>query len=225
MTQAQVISQINAQQAMTGVVARATDANGEGTGAYLTLERVAYGSAYHVSAVSSRSNQGGSDTSGIGSVEVSDAQPAGESGTGTGAVGMDVAGTIGGWEASGAGQRITAKGGDAEGLALLVRATAAGSYGAVVFTVGAAEQAFRVALSATDLTTGTVATAQSSIGDLMDNVEEEIARLRGLIDAEQQRLRAAFTRMEEALGRLQSQSQFLSRYIAQLQANAAGSGG
>ncbi len=224
MTQEEVIAAINARESETGVTARATDANGEGTGNYLTLERTAYGSAYHITAVSSLSNQGGAQTSGLGDVEVSDDQPAGESGTGTGAEGLDVAGTIGGMEATGKGRILTGSEGDAQGLALMVTAEAAGEYGRVVFTVGAAQSAFRTALAATDLTTGTIAEAQSSINDTISDTDEEIARLQKTIDAEQERIRSAFLRMEEALGKLQNQSQFLSRYIGQMQTGAAGGG-
>ncbi len=221
MTQAEVIEEINAHQSETGVTARATDANGEGAGNYLTLEREAYGSAYHITAVSTVSNQGGVETSGLGNVEVTDAQPSGESGTGTGAEGLDVAGTIGGWEATGQGRILTGSEGDAQGLALMVTADAAGEYGKVVFTVGAAQAAFRAALSATDLTTGTITSAQAAINDSISDADEEIARLQATIAAEQERIRSAFMRMEEALGRLQNQSQFLSRYIGQMQTGAA----
>lgn len=221
MTQTDVIDAINDLKNQTGVTASATDANGEGAGSYLTLTRVAYGSAYHLGGVSTLSNQGGNDTSGLGAVTVTDESPAGESGTGTGAVGLDVEGTIGGEEATGAGQRLIAESGDPKGLQLLVTADSPGSYGTVLFTVGAAEAAFRVSVSATDTSDGTVALAQDYIADSLGDIDEEIARLETLVAQEQDRLRAAFVRMEQALGQFQAQSQFLASQFAQMSANSA----
>jgi len=221
MTQEEVVSAINAQSAQTGVLASATGAGGTGVGTYLTLTRVAYGSAQHADAVSTASNQGGEDTSGMGAIAVSDESPAGEGGLGAGALGKDVQGTIGGEAATGSGQILTGAAGSPKGLALLVKATAPGSYGSVVFTVGAAEAAFRVALSATDATSGTVATAQTSIADLIANMDEQIGRLQASADREIQRMRTAFARMETALGRFQAQNQYLAGQISQMQLSAA----
>ena len=223
MTQAQVVAAINAVEDQTGVTAIATDASGQGSGAYLTLTRSAYGSAYHLSALASLSNQGGNDTSGLGNVTVTDETPGGESGVGTGAAGFDVDGTIGGESATGSGQRLTADSGDPHGLALLVTATETGSYGNVVFTVGAAEAAFRVVVDATDTYEGTIAAARDLIDDTITDIDQEIARLDGLIEQEQTRLRASFARMEEALAKFESQSQLLTRYVSQMQANSSGS--
>jgi flagellar hook-associated protein 2 len=221
MTQTNVIDAINDLKNQTGVTASATDANGEGAGSYLTLTRVPYGSAYHLGGVSTLSNQGGNDTSGLGAVSVTDESPAGESGTGTGAVGLDVEGAIGGEEATGAGQRLIAESGDPNGLQLLITADSPGSYGTALFTVGAAEAAFRVSVSATDTSDGTVALAQDYIADSLGDIDEEIARLETLVAQEQDRLRAAFVRMEQALGQFQAQSQFLASQFAQMSANSA----
>ncbi len=223
MTQAEVIAAINARQSETGVLASATGADGEGAGKHLTLTRVTYGSAYGVTAVSSASNQGGGATSGLGNVTVTDKDPAGESGAGVGAAGLDVQGAIGGQPCTGAGRRLTATAGDPKGLTLLVSAEGPGGYGAVVFTVGVAEAAFRAALSATDLSDGVIARVQNRIADTIDGVDREIARLGALIEREQERLRAAFARMEQALGRFQTQSLFLESQFAQMRANAAAS--
>jgi len=222
MTQSEVVAAINAAEDQTGMVAAATGADGEGTGNYLTLTRAAYGSAYHIEAASSVSNQGGGgDASGIGTTTVTDEAPLGESGAGTGAVGVDVAGTIDGEECTGAGRRLRAEAGDPTGLSLLVTGTSAGSYGVVNFTVGAAESAFRMCLSATDTVDGTVARAQDTISDTMDDIDGEIVRLQELIEHEQDRLRASFVAMERALAQLESQSQFLTSQLAQMQASAS----
>lgn len=223
MTQAEVVQAINSYEASTGVTASATDADGEGEGTYLTLTRLAHGSGYHVEGVSTVSNQGGGNTSGIGNVAVTDEDPDGESGTGTGAVGLDVEGTIDGEPCTGSGRRLTAASGDPTGLVLSVAADEPGAYGQVYFTVGAAEAAFRRTLAATDTTDGTIAIAQDYLSDTADDIDSEIARLEDLIEQEHERLRASFVRMETALAEFQTQSQFLASQFAQMQANSAAS--
>ena len=220
MTQSQVVAEINTHTSQTGVTASATGADGQGSGNYLTLTRSSYGSPFHLATASTVSNQGGNAATGIGTVQVSDTEAAGESGTGTGASGLDVAGTIGGRACAGSGQRLTASEGDPKGLSLLVTASSPGGYGSLVYTVGAAAAAFRVSLSATDSQNGTVARAQSYLTDSANDIDTEITRLRGVVDQEQGRLRASFTAMESALAHFQSQSQFLANQIAQIKANA-----
>lgn len=221
MTQAEVIEEINSHQTATGLVASATGADGTGEGNYLTISRAAYGSAYHVEGVSSASNQGGNATSGLGNVTVTEESPSGESGTGTGASGLDVEGTIGGEEAAGSGQLLTASEGGPKGMCLLVTATAPGSYGSVMFTAGVAEAAFRVVLDATDITNGTVAIVQSYLTDSITEIDSQIARLQDLIAREQERLRASFARMEVALAQFQAQSQYLAGQLGQIEANSS----
>jgi len=215
MTQTNVIAAINARQGETGVFAHATDADGTNTGTYLTLTQVNYGSALHLDAVSTRSNGSGS-SSGIGNLSVSDQNAAGEGGLGTGETGRDVQGTIGGEAAIGSGQRLTGSSGAPKGLALLVTAGATGSYGAVTFTVGAAESAFRAALAATSGDTGTIHSAQTEISDLIGNLDGEIAQAQAMADQENERMKTAFTRMEVALGQYQTQSQYLSGQVQQM---------
>ena len=221
MTQADVIAAINEHQDETGVAASATGADGSGAGSYLTLTRAAYGAAYHVDATSTRSNQTG-NSSGIGSLAVSDENPVGEGGLGMGAAGQDVQGTIGGEAATGSGQRLTGSAGPSKGLALLVTADAPGAYGTAIFTVGAAEAAFRAALWATDSTSGTIAAAQTEITDLVGDMDQEIGRLQATVDQENERMKAAFARMERALGQYQAQSEYLAGQIEQMQRSAPG---
>ncbi len=69
-----------------------TGSNGVGAGNYLTLTELVYGSRATISAVSSLSNSG-ANTTGLGQLLVTEQSSGGESGTGTGAAGLDVAGT------------------------------------------------------------------------------------------------------------------------------------
>jgi flagellar hook-associated protein 2 len=222
MTQADVIAAINAHQSETGVVASATGADGTGTGTYLTLTRTAYGSAYHIEAVSSTSNQSGS-SSGIGSVSVTDDGAVGEAGLGSGAIGLDVQGTIGGEAATGSGRQLTGTAGASKGLVIMVAATAPGSYGRVTFTLGAAASASRATALATDATDGTIADAQTSISDETGQIDQEIEQTQETIDADNARMKAEFTSMEEAMGRYQSIIQYITGQVTQMAKNASSS--
>jgi len=224
MTQAEVIAAINARSDDTGVIASATDDNGQGTGNYLTLTQVRYGSGPGTTAVSTVSNGGGTpvhNTAGIGLTEVSDDSPVGEGGTGTGESGVDIAGTINGEAADGIGQVLVSTAGDSEGLRVLVRATVIGSYGTVVYSAGVAGRMDALLAFVTEDANGAVKAAQDVIQDRIESIDDEIDRLESTIAAEQERLRRSFQAMEQALGRLQTQSSYLTEYLAQLRANSA----
>ncbi len=221
MTQAEVLAAINAHESETGVSASVTGADGTGVGSYLTLTRTGYGSIFHISAGSGRSNQSGV-SSGFGNLTVTEGNPLGEAGLGSGAAGQDVQGTIGGEIASGSGQTLTGAAGASKGLSLLVTANVPGSYGKVVFTIGAAASALGLTISATDTTDGTIAAAQSSLESRLADMDEEVARLRATADQENERMRTAFARMETALGKFQAQSQYLSGQFTQIANNGPG---
>jgi len=222
MTQQQVLDAINARTTDTGIRALATAADGTGTGSYLTLHRVAYGNAT-IAAVSTVSNAGGA-ASGIGTVQVTEANPQGEAGSGTGALGLDVAGTIGGEAAEGSGQMLTASAGDPKGLSIMVAADAPGSYGAIVFSNGAAGALDARLAYLTESDYSPIETARHSAQDGIDDIKDQIQRMEDLVARQQERIRQQFQAMEEMLGRLQTQSQFLSQQLGQIQVNWRGAG-
>jgi flagellar capping protein FliD len=117
---------------------------------------------------------------------------------------------------------LTGAAGASKGLALLVTANAPGSYGKVVFAIGAAAAALGLTISATNTVDGTIAAAQSSLESRIADMDEEVARLRATADQESERMRTAFARMETALGKFQAQSQYLSGQFTQIANNGAG---
>ena len=218
MTQSQVISEINEHSNQTGILASATDANGSGTGNYLTLRRIGYGSAPTISALSDVSNGGGSpkdNTTGIGITLVTEANPAGESVTGTGAAGVNVAGTINGEDATGSGQLLTGNEGNenTDGLKIRVTGTTTGSYGTIVFTKGVAGLISEYVSLATEAITGTISNSRSSLESAIDNIDDDLAELDEHLTDREEYLIAQFTAMESALNRLQTQGQFLAQQI------------
>ena len=134
---------------------------------------------------------------------------------------MDIAGTINGEAADGIGQVLVSTAGDSEGLRVLVRATVIGSYGTVVYSAGVAGRMDALLAFVTEDANGAVKAAQDVIQDRIESIDDEIDRLESTIAAEQERLRRSFQAMEQALGRLQTQSSYLTEYLAQLRANSA----
>ncbi|MGC8863945.1 MAG: flagellar filament capping protein FliD, partial [Armatimonadota bacterium] len=219
MSPSDVVDEINKYSASTGVTASRTDINGEGSGDYLTLTRRQYGSTMTITARSTVSNSGGSgENTGIGTVEVTQDNPSGEAGTGTGAAGADVAGTINGEPATGSGQILVGNSGNAntDGLKLRITATAPGDYGVVVLTRGTASILAGYLDFITDGAGSAVGSARNTLQTQIKDITADIAAAEERIAAKQERLVRQFAAMESALGKLQSQSSFLSSQITQI---------
>lgn len=224
MTAAQVVAKINEYTSQTGVIASSTDINGQGTGDYLTLRRVGYGSALTITAVSSVSNGGGTpvqNTSGLGNGEVTQSSYWGEAGTGTGAAGTDVAGTINGEAATGSGYLLTGNEGNAntEGLKIRVTAQTPGSYGLIRITKGLASVLGEYLDFITRPGVGAVKSAQNALQTQIDDIDDDVAALEERVAAKEDRLINQFAAMESALSRLQNQGSFLTSQLQQV-ANA-----
>jgi flagellar hook-associated protein 2 len=211
MTQAQVISAINQESNTTGVTASATGADGTGRGNYLTLTSIAYGSQQTINAQSSVMSVSGTtpllNTSGIGSIEVSDASPTGDSGSGHGTAGLDVKGTIDGEPATGDGQILTGSSSNTNtsGLELKITGTTTGQYGTVTLTKGIASQ---ISSYITQTATGTNGSIQTSITGLQDQIttiNANITTAQANIQTEQNDLDSEFADMESTMAKLQEQ--------------------
>lgn len=221
MTAEQVVAKINEYSSQTGVTASKTGIDGEGTGDYLTLTRVQYGSKQTMTAVSSLSGAGPNNTSGLGNVQVTESEAGGESGNGTGAAGTDVAGTINGEAATGHGQILIGNEGNAntEGLRLRITGTTTGDYGTIHFTQGIASQVGHYLDVASRPGSGIVRSAQEAIQSQITRFDADIAVYEDRLGARELRLIRQFAAMESALSRLQGQGAFLSSQIDQLSNN------
>ena len=130
--------------------------------------------------------------------------------------GVDVEGTIGGVAATGVGQRLTAgTGSDAEGLALLVTASAVGSLGTVNFTRGLAD--------GLDTLLDNFLGAENILEVRLDGLQERIDRLDedGLaldqrMEAIEIRYRSQFGKLDALLAQLNNTSNFLETQLASL---------
>ena len=128
--------------------------------------------------------------------------------------GLDVAGTIGGFAATGAGQTLTGFG-DAAGLKLTVTGGAIGDRGTVSYARGYADQLDKLISRMLDddsLIEGRLKGIGSSIDDIGDRREAMALRL----ESTEKRLRAQFTALDTLMSRMQQTSSFLSQQLANL---------
>jgi flagellar hook-associated protein 2 len=214
-SQQQVLDQINEYTKYTGIAASATGAGGAGSGNYLTLTQVSYGSAFHITAQSAVSS-GSGNNSGLGNVEVTEADADGESGLGAGAAGQDMVGTINGVSAKAQGQYLIGQPGSdgtnpANGLKLRIETTGAMT-ATVNFSKGVAGIMRDLLMQATDAT-GSVTVAEDSLNQEISDIRDQIADWETRLTTKENDLYTQFNAMEDALAKLQQQGQYLASML------------
>ncbi len=136
--------------------------------------------------------------------------------------GTDVAGTINGEAATGAGQLLT---GDAppsggstsiEGLSIKVTSTTTGSKGNVKLTIGVAEELYRELDYFTDQFDGLVTVKMDGLEDTIEDLQDTIDDMEARLVMERIRLENQFVQLELSLSRLQTVSSFLSQQLGSL---------
>lgn len=217
-----VVAEINRYSSDTNVMALKTDATGTGTGNYLTLRSVRYGSAYSFTVVSNRSFAAGV-TTGVGNQIVTPADPDGESGFGQGMVGLDVAGKINGETATGKGQILSLDStkNAANGLSLSISPNAPLGSVKVVYTKGIGA-ALRDMLTAMTSSTGIITTAQNGINDRIGDLDDAIADWDNRLAEQEARLYEKFNAMESRLAELQQQGNYLLAQFAAMNKSKSG---
>jgi flagellar hook-associated protein 2 len=213
MTAAQVAAAINS--AKSGVTATLTGADGTGTGNYLTLTTDTYGTSGHVSVVSNML----AGSLGIGSSTISDILP----GSAVVVAGLDIAGTINGAAATGAGRLLTSSAGNATGLAVLLDHDGLGDAGRIVFTRGIGALANDVLANLTDSVTGTVKNSLDSITAQTKVLTDAITSIDASVVRDMERIRTQFNSMETALSKLQNQASQLSSLLGSLATTSSSS--
>ncbi|MHB9037473.1 MAG: flagellar filament capping protein FliD [Armatimonadota bacterium] len=216
MTLDNVITAINAKSNESGVTAVRTGADGTGTGDFLTLRRMRYGSSTNFSVLSTVSNAS-AGTTGVGNVLIAPNVPAGQNGLGVGLLGLDVEGTINGLACTGSGQILTAKPPDsstnaAKGLSLVVTADAPMATN-VQFTKGIGSS-LRDLLSTMTSSKGIVTQAQESLNTRISNLTDLIADNEVSMQTKQEQLYAKFTAMESQMSKLQGQGNYISSMLS-----------
>jgi len=131
--------------------------------------------------------------------------------TGTSTTGIDVAGTIGGVTAIGAGRVLTGTG-DASGLAIEVLGGATGSRVGISFARGFADTLIDT-LDAYLADDGTLSEREDSLNARLEGIAEDRESLETRLDSLEERLRAEFTALELVLAQLQTTSDFLTQQL------------
>lgn len=185
---ADLIAKINGDDRLKNLISASDD------GGKLKIEAKKFGSA---GAFMVTSNQTAASTnSGVGL--------AGET---TFTTGLDVAGTINGEEASGAGQFLVGKTGNAktEGLQIMVTSTTAGAVGSVTVSNGLTALLASKMNGLTDVVSGIFTTADASLASQIQDMDDRLSSLSEALTRKEEQLRRTFAAMEEAMGRMQSQ--------------------
>lgn len=133
--------------------------------------------------------------------------------------GTDIAGTIGGHPATGAGQVLTASAGqNPEGLALTYTGTATGAVGSINFTLGVGGMLGNAAERILD-PVGAVEGQLDSLDTSITNLQRRADTLTQSIERRRQALVTQFVEMERTLSRIQQQGTALTNFIASFQRN------
>lgn len=130
--------------------------------------------------------------------------------------GVDVAGTINGEAATGAGQLLTGDTGTAntDGLVVKYTGTAQGvDAGSVKLTYGVAELFNNILYQMTDTIEGYVTFKQTSLQDSITNFTDQISQMEDLLDKKQETMINRFVAMELALSKIQNQSNWLAAQL------------
>jgi flagellar hook-associated protein 2 len=141
-------------------------------------------------------------------------------GSPTATTGLDVAGTINGVAAIGAGQTLTGAFGDAsQGLKINIADGALGARGTINFTLGFASQL--------NTFTTNLLSSTGAISTKTDGINTSIDRLNDKMDAENTRLtkleasyRAQYTALDTLISSMNATSSYLTQQIAQFTANS-----
>jgi flagellar hook-associated protein 2 len=186
-----IVSLINADTTLTKYVAASN------SGGKLSISSKQYGAIGNFKVTSNQAAAG--NNSGVGTTAIE-------------AVGLDVAGTIGGESATGKGQFLTgdASNTNTSGLQLRITSITTGSQGFVAFTKGYANLIKELGSMATDTFTGTLSAYSNDLSTQVDDMAAQITDIQSRLKDEETRLRIQFTTMDSAVARIKSQANSLA---------------
>ena len=135
----------------------------------------------------------------------------------SGTDGLDVAGTIGGVAATGAGNLLTgAEGSDTEGLNLVIGGSTTGSRGNVSFTRGLASQLDAYLDAILDVEEGTVESRINTLEEQQVDLEDRREELELKWEVIEERYLRQFNALDSLLSQLETTSSFLETSLASL---------
>lgn len=136
-------------------------------------------------------------------------------GTATSAIGVDVAGSIGGVTATGSGQLLSAASGDPQGLSIIVNGGALGARGTLNYAQGYATTLNKWATSvlASD---GSITARTNGINQSIKDIGKQRDALNVRLVAIEARYRAQFTNLDVMLNSMNTTSTFLTQQLGKL---------
>jgi len=143
--------------------------------------------------------------------------------------GENVAGTINGERATGAGQFLTGNDGNSTtaGLKLKVELAEAdlqtGNDATIKVSRGVAAQAQNLVNSLTKDTDGVFASRTKALQSQVDDIKSRVVEMNQMMELKRQRLVEKFNAMETLIGQLNSESQYLTSALASLSGNSSSS--
>ncbi|MCU0316618.1 MAG: flagellar filament capping protein FliD [Fimbriimonadaceae bacterium] len=187
-----LVNKINGDSRFKDLLVASIDQDGK-----LSLEAKRWGAAGGFTLVS---NLEGAGTSGVGLAPTAYT------------LGVDVAGTINGEEATGNGQFLLGKTGNSntEGLQIQYSGTTTGAIGNFTYTRGLSQSLLSQIDLFTDGVNGQLSAASKSIQDQIEDMTTRIKSMTDLLAIKEVTLREKFGRMEQLLGQMQSQGAQLS---------------
>jgi hypothetical protein len=202
MTIGAAVDAVNTALRTAGVAATAMSDGGR-----LRIATRDFGSAATIDVTSSLADPGDGTGSGFGTTATNDA-------------GVDVAGRIGGVDATGSGQFLTgAEGGAYAGLTLKVMATAAdvvatgGNFGTLAYSRGLVRTLLTKLDETTGLGTGPIASARDVLEEDLKRISDQISRIDARLEKRRAYLTRSFAAAESAISSLQAQQAQLSSIL------------
>ena len=133
-------------------------------------------------------------------------------------IGVDVAGTIGGLAATGAGQLLRATSGNANGMDLIINGGALGERGVVNYSQGYASKLSTWAKTALG-TDSFIAARTDGINQTIADIGKRRAEMEARLVIIEKRYRAQFTALDAMLSNMNTTSTFLTAQLANLPGN------
>ncbi len=129
--------------------------------------------------------------------------------------GLDVAGTINGLAATGAGQLLTSTLGDSNGLSVAVQGGTTGSRGTLSYSQGLSSL-FSSQIAAMLGTSGTFASETKQFNTNISEVQKQIDAINARIAVDQVNLTNQYAKLDAMLGSMNSLSSYLTQQLARL---------
>ncbi|MBC8066125.1 MAG: flagellar filament capping protein FliD, partial [Chlorobia bacterium] len=188
------VTRINSDSKLKDLVLASIDGTGK-----LKIESKKFGAGGNFSVISNLA--AATDNSGIGALAA-----------GTTVTGTDVQGTINGEAATGNGQFLVGNVGNAktEGLQILYTGTTTGLVGSMSLRKGMGTQTNDLMTTFLDSVNGTLTASDKTLKSQFDDIDSQITDLNTRMALKRADLQAKFTRMEEAISKIQSQGSQLA---------------